>query len=137
MEHAWAGGFFDGEGCVGVYLQRNKHARDSYQLFLVVDGVDPAPIVRFRDALDIEAPIRQYASTREKARDHVKLSVSGHEAQRVAELLLPYTTGSKHEQLKLALEFPLGQPGVRLSDEDRDKRAELCSRMKELKWQTH
>ena len=46
-ELAWAAGFFDGEGCVGIYPHKT-HTGGNYQLRLSVINTDHSAVLKFR-----------------------------------------------------------------------------------------
>lgn len=96
LELAWAAGFFDGEGYVGVV--RDKRPGRTLKLNLYLEQVDRRPLDRFVAAVGCGRVIRR-AARRAPNRQITHRIVLGHEKTTSTFMLLwPYLSEPKREQ---------------------------------------
>lgn len=133
LDLAWAAGFFDGEGSIGIY--KRHHAPTSFALTVSLSQVDPRPLRRF--AAIVGGHI-DFCKPRGNQRPYWRwYDLSGGAADVLAAIYSGLS--SKREQASVALEYQgtveargAGK-GVRLTDAQRAQRAEYAFRVKELK----
>lgn len=135
-DYAWAAGIIDGEGCIGVYV--NKHG--GAKVCLTVTNTDPRMCVKLQALFGgatrkYNPPAkRQFNTTRDW---YYRWQINSFGSVEVAiSKLLPYLV-CKAEQARLALEFiatkrVLGSP-KEVSPETKVLRLELASQVKALK----
>lgn len=96
LELAWAAGFFDGEGCTGLDL--DKRSRRSY-VRVTVTQVICGPLERFKAAVSglgrVEGPYPRPCPTHQPL---YRFRACGHEARQILGLLWPYLCEPKREQ---------------------------------------
>lgn len=134
IDLAWAAGFIDGEGCIGVYGRTDN--RGSYALRLSVAQVDPRPLLVLQSMFG--GRIRQTKPRGSKSRPASVWELHNWEARDAITAILPYLRG-KQEQAELALKFQerihhglTGRP-YRLTDEEREVREDMARQLKEMK----
>lgn len=96
-ELAWAAGFFDGEGSIGVI-------RRDGTLHVQIGQNDPRPLDRFARAVgtgQVRGPYGPYLPGR---KPQWKFTAYGVEAAAVMDRLMPYLSGPKQEQYRRALD---------------------------------
>lgn len=98
FELAWAAGFFDGEGYIGITLDRRW-----LKLSLSINQVDREVLDRFNSATGdlgkIYGPNTYRTSSGSRLKPQYKLQVIRHKnIQIVFDLLLPYLSGVKRRQ---------------------------------------
>lgn len=103
VELAWAAGFFDGEGYVGV--RRDKRPGRSLTLQIGIEQVDERPLLRFIKAVGWTGRPSLRPARRAPNRRPIYRIVMGHE-DTVATMLAvwPYLSEPKREQLLRAAE---------------------------------
>jgi hypothetical protein len=101
-ELAWAAGFFDGEGYVGV--RRDNRPGRNLTLQIGIEQVDPRPLMRFRSAVGLESPVYARPTRRAPKRQVIHRLVMGHrDTVTTMQLLWPYLSGPKREQFLRAV----------------------------------
>ncbi len=101
-ELAWAAGFFDGEGYVGVVKAGKRHKR----MALHVHQTDPRPLLRFRNALGFGILAGPYDNKNgsPNRRPHYRYYVTSFmEVQAIVALLWTWLSEPKKQQAKQAL----------------------------------
>lgn len=96
---AYLAGFFDGEGCVGMYPRYDKTTPKKY-LKVVVAQIDERPIRMFQEVFGGNIGIQK---SKTGYRNLYRLQYSGDRARDVLANLYPYLT-VRREQAALALE---------------------------------
>jgi LAGLIDADG endonuclease len=91
---AWAAGFFDGEGCVSVYMPLTKNRRA--RLRLNIKQKDPRPLVRFRRVVTFG---RVYYFENPHRYIYEYAIGSFDQIQAVVAMLWPFLLGPKREQI--------------------------------------
>jgi len=131
---AWAAGFFDGEGCIGIY--KRHHAPESYAISLSVAQVDPRPLRRFAEI--VGGPVAP-SRARGNQRPYWRWALTNRRGADVLSVLYEYLVGKK-EQAALALEFQgmiesdrSSGGRVLLTDADRARRREYAEQIAALK----
>jgi hypothetical protein len=102
-EVAWAAGFFDGEGSVGIYLYTGKN-RHAFNLQMTAGQVDIRPLLLLREIFGgrIET---QYAGKAGRGRTLWRWSAGGREAIGEAlRAMIPYLV-VKREQAQVVLDY--------------------------------
>jgi hypothetical protein len=101
---AWAAGFFDGEGYVGV--RRDKRPGRNLTLQIGIEQVDPRPLMRFREAVGCPGNVYARPTRRAGNRQIIHRLIMGHRATvQTFQLLWPYLSEPKKEQfLRVARE---------------------------------
>jgi hypothetical protein len=116
IDHAWASGFFDGEGCVTIVTVNN-----SWQIRLFATQNDVRPLFKFQQLFGgrIDKP-----GTNSQYQYSVWIATSGL-AIDVAKCLLPYAVYKK-EQLEIVIdlwnEFPSLKGGKAIHASNKDER---------------
>lgn len=96
-ERAWAAGFFDGEGWVGV--SRDKRPGRRLGLQLSIEQVDPRPLERFKNAVGWSGQVSRRSTKRAPARQIIHRIHMGERATlSTISALWPYLSGPKREQ---------------------------------------
>lgn len=102
IELAWAAGFFDGEGYVGVYYDR-RAALPKPKLQVSINQVNPEHLHRFRAAVgrlgNLTGPYKNG-----KWQPHFTYTAYGTAGITVMEMLAPYLTGEKVDNFEGAME---------------------------------
>lgn len=135
-EIAWAAGFFEGEGTVGVYSTGNK-GYPTWLLTTTVSQVDGSPMKRFMDIVGI-GRLRLLARRGPKWRPVWRWEADAAKAADVLAMIYPYLSGVKREQARLALEYrgiqeKDGRTGAGRPVPTFAERALLASQIKSLK----
>lgn len=99
LEHAWAAGLIDGEGCIRLTKKLNNN-RPSYTLILKVDMTHKATINRLRMIFGCGG---DYTHPGNKKQGYI-VQWNGVEAYRILKLLLPYLFTKKYEA-ELGIEY--------------------------------
>lgn len=94
MELAWAAGFFDGEGCASVH--QGKYLR------MNVSQSDPRPLRRFAIVAGVGAVNGPYEQGGHGNKARYEWTVCGKKAEVVADMLLPFLSEPKQEQIAKA-----------------------------------
>lgn len=106
LDLAWAAGFFDGEGHVGIHRSRVRRndGQATYSLQLSLAQIDRRLAARFQSVMG--GQLRRYAITQSGNRAPFKTVwyAWGQEASRVLVAMLPYLVG-KREQAEIAIAF--------------------------------
>lgn len=99
---AWAAGFFDGEGCIGIY----NRGGNSYCRNVTVVNTDIRPLVKFRDMFggSINSKRQHYNRGQYVCRGISELYIHVSQAEKMFRAILPYMV-IKREQAELYLEF--------------------------------
>lgn len=128
MHIAWFAGFFDGEGYIGVSHQR---AWDCYMIRATVTNNSKEPVTMFADRFEgrISEP-RHYGATAGKG--SWTCAINGPYAIAMLRELRPHLV-VKAPQADLAIGFPIGRPGVRVTAAAQDERRRIYRGLKELK----
>jgi hypothetical protein len=106
IELAWAAGFFDGEG--GFYINKGDQSkRQKWTLQTSIKQVDIRPLERFQRAVgvgNINGPYDSHSKTEPPYNRQLihRWSAYRGNAEKVAELLKPYLSEPKREQLNKA-----------------------------------
>jgi len=101
-ELAWAAGFFDGEGTICHRIDKRPGRAPCLQFHM--EQVDPRPLVRFAAAVGWEGGMSQRAP-RGGGRQAIYRIAMGHAAAvRTMQLLWPYLSEPKREQLLAAID---------------------------------
>lgn len=96
-ELAWAAGFFDGEGYVGV--RRDKRPGRRLTLQIGIEQVDPRPLVRFKAAVDWPGNVVARPARRAPNRQIIHRIIMGHDdVLRTISALWPWLSPPKREQ---------------------------------------
>ena len=131
---AWAAGFFDGEGYIGINsARRSRNMTRAFTLVLSMANVDERPIRRFADIVG-EGQIYWYPSYQANHSGKSIWSTSGPAAMRTLELLRPYLWG-KHEQADIAIHFQgtKGRRGVALTDDEFEYQRSMQQHLRSLR----
>lgn len=128
---AWAAGFFDGEGCVGIN-RLSKNGYTYYSFRLKVAQADKATLDHFAEVVGV--PEKVVKSVRSRVYKGSKIQevywtweVTGVLAKHVGQLLLPYLV-FKRDRMEFAMQFQAlidntGRVGARgLTAEQREER---------------
>jgi hypothetical protein len=103
VSRAWAAGFFDGEGHVGVHVRRPmaKTGGKPYPIIQVAQN-NPESLERFRASVKASCNINgPYDVKGGRSKPMYSLRISGHtEGARVAKLLWPWLGTTKREQFR-------------------------------------
>lgn len=130
-DHAWAAGFFDGEGCIDV--GRNNGARQRHLPRLTVGNTNLAALERLKAILG--GSISRRSPGRGERRPVWAWQVSG--AKGVSEALAmmqPYLTVKLAEAEVMAdLLLTFGRPGVKLTEAEHAYREASAQRLRDLK----
>lgn len=121
-------GIVDGEGCICIF--RTKTDKIEYKaLCLAIVNTDK----RLIDWLvkTFNGKFNTVYPKIEKQRTRYQWSLFGSKAQEILVKVEPYLK-LKGEQARLALQFPVGKPGVRLTSEVISKRNEIGGKVKAL-----
>lgn len=144
-EAAYAAGFFDGEGCIGISMQigatsRGKRYPDvrRFYLFVSLSQNDPAPINWLMEKFGGSARfVRGKKSYKEGYYERWNWAITTKQALSFLRTIRPFLI-VKAEQADLAFSFyetfhlpPTGKN--RLPDEINERRADFYRRMKECK----
>lgn len=109
IELAWAAGFFDGEGSVFVNRKRNvrrsgrpgSEPYNTVSVCLSVSQVEPAPLIRFADAVGGRRPTGPYKPRSVNSRPYYRWDAMGRPSvHRVLVTLWPYLTEPKRAQAR-------------------------------------
>lgn len=114
MLKAWAAGFFDGEGYVGIH--KNGHGRGRY-LEVKVSNTDRVPLDLLRDHWG--GSISSHRSSAVGAKPAFQWTISSQAASVFLADIQPWLVMAKNQQrVALALEFQAGKPlpGHRLAE---------------------
>ena len=100
---AWAAGFFEGEGYVAFNYCFNKQVNKSYPRFLItIAQVHREPLDKFREIFNTGTVRGPYGPYKDNKQAFYSFQVSGEEAKRVVELMMPLLF-HKGEQARAAL----------------------------------
>lgn len=102
VELAWAAGFFDGEGTICQRIDKRPGRTPGLQFHM--EQVDPRPLLRFAAAVGWEGGLSRRAP-RGGGRQAIHRVSMGHAAAvRTMQLLWPYLSEPKREQLLAAVD---------------------------------
>lgn len=102
-ELAWAAGFFDGEGHVGVH--RDKRPGRNLKLQIGIEQADKRPLERFKEAVEWSGTVARRTAPRTPNRRQMYRIIMGHnDTVLTMRRLWPYLSLPKREQLLRALE---------------------------------
>ena len=104
-DRAYAAGFFDGEGCVHIQMLKKRVGQrrsPSYQLTLVLDQVDPAPLMHIQSIFGGRVRCRMRKNGNRRAQ--FTLAFYGPQAARFLKQIRPFLI-VKAAQADIALEF--------------------------------
>lgn len=137
IDLAWAGGFFDGEGHIGIHRSRvrRRDGKATYGLQLSLAQVDRRQVARFEQIVGGQS--RRYAVTQGGNRAPYKTVwyAWGPEASQVLEWLMPHLVG-KREQAQLAIEFQnekVSSPRRRVSEDELQWQESMSLRLRQLR----
>ena len=100
-ELAWAAGFFDGEGYVGV--RRDKRPGRKLVLQIGIEQADERPLLRFKDAVGWTGNVVKRGAPRAPNRRVLYRIIMGHtDTVATMQALWPYLSEPKREQFLLA-----------------------------------
>lgn len=134
LDLAWAAGFLDGEGCIGVY-GRTDH-KGSFSLRMSAAQVAEEPLLQLQAILG--GKIRSVAPRNNQRRSFI-WEIHQREAADALRRLIPYFR-FKGEQARLAVEFldrvPRRGDGAvpRVTAEEWAMRESLANQIRDLKW---
>lgn len=129
MQHAWAAGFFDGEGC--IYLDKKRqHNSDgvAYQLAISITQKSRRPLARMHEMFG--GLLRK-----DEKRGMYHWRLTGPSASNALALMLPHMS-LKDEQARLAVEFQntkYMRGSTRLTSEEIEYRERIFLRLREMK----
>ena len=110
-ERAWAAGFFDGEGYVGI--RRDKRPGRTLTLQIGIEQVDIRPLLRFKAAVGWSGYPVQRPARRAPARQPIYRIIMGHQdTLRTFAAMWPWLSEPKREQFTRAMEEINGTPAV-------------------------
>src|SRR5437773_1281790 len=96
-ERAWAAGFFDGEGYVGVH--RDKRPGRTPVLNIGIEQVDARPLQRFASAVGWQGNILKRPAQRAPNRQVIHRIIMGHtDTWKTIAVLWPWLSEPKREQ---------------------------------------
>ena len=100
VEIAWLAGFFDGEGCIGIYPKSK-----GYSYIVTISNTDPRPLAKFREIFggNIHLNNNRHLAGHENDRPCYHYALYARGAQLFLELALPYFV-IKKEQAEIFLE---------------------------------
>ncbi len=121
LERAYAAGFFDGEGCVQLYMRPGtyrdpKAPNNSFRSNLSMSSVDPEQIEWIKERWGGAIRIFGGKRVKEGHRELYNLQLTAEVAERFARDILPFVV-TKREQLELWLEargmtYKRGRKGI-------------------------
>jgi hypothetical protein len=123
---AWAAGFIDGEGCIGVYSNGSK---SSTIVSLSVSQKYNRPLLKL---ISLFGGRLKSKST---PVGFMEWRLYGSKATNVLELIAPYLDTNKKEQAELAIKFQstITERGFKVSTDVWEYRADLARQIKEWK----
>ena len=133
VELAYLAGYFDGEGCVGVYMRRSRtHPGSGFTVRVIVGACDPAPLLRFQAAFGgtVNAAM-PHPTSLGKLMQH-RWQCSGSRAITALRSMLPHLT-TKRAQAEAALQIKLYWRGYKPTAEENTERALIAARIRTLK----
>jgi hypothetical protein len=104
IELAWAAGFFDGEGCAGLYVHRPRRGKERLYAHIQVEQAHKEVLDRFLAAVGVGKIYGPY----QRGRTHGHLgdkqiwkytAYGSKKAQRIFDLLSPFLGSVKRDQL--------------------------------------
>lgn len=126
---AYLAGFFDGEGYVGVVFGM---AAGQHTLRVTVTNNYRPTLTRYRDRWGGSVRNPSISESGNGGKLAWTWQATGHEAIVFLKAILPYLD-CKKPQATLAISFPMGQRGKRVSPADYRRRATLDRRLKQMK----
>ena len=134
LDLAWAAGFFDGEGYIGINpARRSRNNTRSYTLVTTVGQVGPEPIHKLQSILG--GRVYRYEKRPDNRGAVSVWQASSGSAAMALSMMLPFLV-VKSEQAALALEFQRtkgSRPGAALTDEEAARQRAYSNRLKELR----
>ena len=129
-------GFFDGEGSVGIYPNKNRSVSGkSYRLQVSIGQVDSTVLRFLKERFGGTLTLYERSKTMENRKDAWYWFIHARRALVFLEEIRPYTIVKRNE-IELAVEFMENKmrPGQRYSDLGiEDTGPEYCQKMKDLK----
>lgn len=133
---AWAAGFFDGEGYIGINAaRRTRHLTRSFTLTTTLGQVDPMVVREFAKIVGEGKVYGPYDHRQKGHRPHMLWSTSGPASARVLMLLSPYLK-HKRSQADIALRFQAEKrpnQGYTLTESEYQFQSELAMRLREIR----
>ncbi len=127
-ETSYLAGFFDGEGCVGIYGGKRKNL----ELSIKVSGAHRASIERFARAFGGKVYVSHRRARTPREKTIWTWSIYSARAKIALGEMLPFLLVKKPEAFE-ALKCPVSRPSLVLSAADRDYKAVLAERIRALK----
>ena len=97
-------GFFDGEGCIGVYPSKNKKGYKTYNLVLTVGQIEPIVIRKLHGKYGGSLRFDERSKKIKNRQDAWYWHISGRKAERFLRDVFPYLI-VKRSQAELALAY--------------------------------
>ena len=97
-------GFFDGEGCIGVYPSKGSNGYVTYNLIVTVGQVDPLVIGHLHRKYGGSLQFQERSKKIKDRQDAWYWRVSGRKAEKFLRAVFPYLIGKK-PQVELALAY--------------------------------
>jgi len=122
LEYAWAAGFLEGEGSIGIYEARDRGKNASWMDPHIEAYNTELPLLQHLQKIlggkiYLKAKAGSNYGSHHRYKDYYRWGVHRREALRVAKLILPYLNGVKKKKAEEIIEYYRNRPIYQARDQ--------------------